>query len=209
MTTIAERSGVLFPTAVVGSLPRPDYVRQIVVDGSGGDDGPRYLDTAVAHAVALQESAGLDVISDGEWRRASYIGIIAELASGFALEIADDGRPWTVVVDEVHSEREGAVVGEVERLKGITDRLIKVALPSPALLAERMWDAERSSHAYTTGRDFAEAVTPILRREAELLSAAGADVIQIDDPHLCLMVDPEVRNYYDDEEEPAGTEPHP
>ena len=89
MTTIAERSGVLFPTAVVGSLPRPDYVRQIVVDGSGGDDGPRYLDTAVAHAVALQESAGLDVVSDGEWRRASYIGIIAELASGFALEIAE------------------------------------------------------------------------------------------------------------------------
>ena len=44
------------------------------------------MDEAIRGAIAMQEKAGLDVITDGEWRRRSYIGVIAELAHGFALE---------------------------------------------------------------------------------------------------------------------------
>ena len=67
MPTLVERCGSLFPTSVVGSLPRPEYVREIVVDGRRDEGWKGRLDAAVAHAVSVQEAAGLDVISDGEW----------------------------------------------------------------------------------------------------------------------------------------------
>ena len=80
-----EYYGKLFPAAVVGSLPRPDFVREAVMGERPMDDERlgQVMDAAVAYAVALQEAAGLDVITDGEWRRASYIGVIAELANCF------------------------------------------------------------------------------------------------------------------------------
>ncbi|HIG16028.1 MAG TPA: LLM class flavin-dependent oxidoreductase, partial [Candidatus Handelsmanbacteria bacterium] len=95
--------------------------------------------------VLAKELAGIDVISDGEWRRASYIGIIAEMAHGFELGYAPDGRPWTVVTGEVTSKATGVIADEIAFVRGRTNRLIKATLPSPALLAERMWDPERSS----------------------------------------------------------------
>lgn len=206
MPSLVERSGTLFPTAVVGSLPRPDYVREIVVDGWREDGWERRLDAGVAFALSVQEAAGIDMISDGEWRRASYIGIIAEMAHGFELGYAPDGRPWTVVTGDVSSKATGVIAAEVAFLRARTTRLIKATLPSPALLAERMWDAEQSSSVYESPRAFAEAVVPILRAEAALVAAAGADMIQVDDPHLCLLVDPEVRAQYDDDWDGADAE---
>ncbi|MDA0335758.1 MAG: cobalamin-independent methionine synthase II family protein [bacterium] len=206
MPSLVERSGLLFPTAVVGSLPRPDYVREIVVDGWREQGWEGRLDAGVAFAICVQEAAGIDVISDGEWRRASYIGIIAEMAHGFELGYAEDGRPWTVVTGEVSSKASGVIAAEVAFLRSRTDRLIKATLPSPALLAERMWEAERSSAVYETPMAFAEAVAPLLRREAALVAQAGADMIQVDDPHLCLLVDPEIRAQYDDEWDGADAE---
>ncbi|HCL29397.1 MAG TPA: hypothetical protein DIC52_13285 [Candidatus Latescibacteria bacterium] len=206
MPSLVERSGTLFPTAVVGSLPRPDYVREIVVDGWRGEGWERHLDAGVCYAISVQEAAGIDVISDGEWRRASYIGIIAEMAHGFELGYAPDGRPWTVVTGEVTSKATGVIADEIAFVRGRTNRLIKATLPSPALLAERMWDPERSSSVYESPRAFAEAVVPLLRAEAALVAKAGADMIQVDDPHLCLLVDPEVRAQYDDEWDGADAE---
>ena len=59
------------------------------------------------------------------------------------------------------------------------------------------------SKAYPKREDFVRACVPILRREVELLAQAGADIVQIDDPHLCLFVDPEVRAGYDDADRAA------
>ena len=130
MSTV-ERYGTLFPTAVVGSMPRPEFVRQIVLDGGSGDkdaDGQR-LDAAVAYAASLQSAAGLDIITDGEWRRASYVGVIAQLAHGFELGTSDDGRPWTVIVDKVEPKQPGTVAAEVAALRETN------AEPNPAPLA--------------------------------------------------------------------------
>ena len=71
----------LFPASVVGSLPRPAYVRDLINDGApvSPDEFRRLMEPAVASAVAMQEMAGLDVVTDGEWWRRSYIGVIAEL----------------------------------------------------------------------------------------------------------------------------------
>jgi 5-methyltetrahydropteroyltriglutamate--homocysteine methyltransferase len=159
------------------------------------------MDAAIRYIVALQEHAGLDVITDGEWRRKSYIGVIAELAHGFELSINPaDGRPWTVVVDKLSPKNPGFIAREATFLRSITDRKIKATLPAPALLGERMWDPEKSGNAYPRREDFVRDCVPVLRRELELLREAGADIVQIDDPHLCLFVDPEVRAQYPDAE---------
>ena len=168
----------LFPTSVVGSLPRPDHVRALL---GQPDAGPR-LDSAICEAVALQEDAGLDILTDGEWRRASYIGVIAELAHGFELGTNTDGRPWTIVTETLAPKCPGFIAAEVCYLKTITDRQIKATLPAPALLGERMWDAEKSSGAYPTREDFVADCVPILRCEVELLKEEGVAVVQIDDP---------------------------
>jgi 5-methyltetrahydropteroyltriglutamate--homocysteine methyltransferase len=190
----------LFPTSVVGSLPRPDHVRALL---GHPDTGPQ-LDAAIREAVTLQEDAGLDVLTDGEWRRASYIGVIAELANGFELGANPaDGRPWTIVTEKLSPKQPGFIAAEVRYLKTITDRQIKATLPAPALLGERMWDAEKSSGAYPTREDFVADCVPVLRREVELLKEEGVAVVQIDDPHLCLFVDKKVREKYDDADRAA------
>ena len=199
-------AATLFPASVIGSMPRPDYVKDLIADDRkhAPEDYRRWMDAAIRSVVALQEEAGLDVVTDGEWGRKSYIGVIAELAHGFELSLNPaDGRPWTVVVDRLAPKQPGFIAREVAFLKRITKRDIKATLPAPALLGERMWDPLRSSGAYPTREDFVRACVPILRREVELLREEGVSIVQIDDPHLCLFVDPSVRAGYDDPDRAA------
>lgn len=196
----------LFPASVVGSMPRSAFVRDLI-GGHPALDPERYeaeMAAAIRYVVALQEHAGLDVVTDGEWRRKSYIGVIAELAHGFTLENNPrDGRPWTVVTDRLTPKAGGFIASEAKFLRGITTRQTKITLPAPALLGERLWDAERSKKAYPSRDAFVRDCVPILRREIELIAAAGADIVQIDDPHLCLFVDPAVRATYADADSAA------
>src|SRR5205085_7236764 len=122
--------GVLFPTSVVGSMPRPDFVRDLISDESiSREDYDRRMDAAVRYVVALQENAGLDILTDGEWWRKSYIGVIAELAHGFEVGInPEDGRPWTIVVDQLSPKKPGTIAAEAKRLKKITNKMIKATL---------------------------------------------------------------------------------
>ena len=192
---------ILFPASVVGSMPRPLEVRQMLLADPpvAPEEYEGCIETAIRRVVELQDRAGLDVVTDGEYRRASYIGVIAELAHGFELSRnPDDGRPWTVVVDKLSAKCPGFVAREVRFLKQITGRQIKATLPAPALLGERMWDSYRSSGAYSTRDAFVRACVPILHREVELLRDEGVSIVQIDDPHLCLFVDEQVRSQYDD-----------
>src|SRR5712691_8774213 len=114
----ANDYGVLFPTSVVGSIPRPDFVRELISDESISDqDYEHRMEAAVRYAVAMQENAGLDVLTDGEWWRKSYIGVIAELAHGFELDTLPDGRPVTVVVNTLAPKTPGFIAREVQFLK--------------------------------------------------------------------------------------------
>jgi 5-methyltetrahydropteroyltriglutamate--homocysteine methyltransferase len=196
----------LFPTSVIGSLPRPQFVKDLIADDCPiqGDEYRRVMGGAIHAAVALQETAGLDVVSDGEWWRKSYIGVIAELAHGFELSRNPaDGRPWTVVVDKLSPKQPGFIAQEITFLKQLTNRRIKATVPAPALLGERMWDPVKSAKAYPKRDDFVRDCVPIIRREVELLRDAGVSIIQVDDPHLCLFVDPHVRGQYDDADRAA------
>jgi hypothetical protein len=178
---------MMFPASVVGSLPRPPEVLKLL-------DAPYSpaMDEAIRGAIAMQERAGLDVITDGEWRRRSYIGVIAELAQGFTLETNPlDGRPWTVVTERLSLKPAGFIAREAEFLKKNSSVNTKVTLPAPALLGERLWHPVRSRSAYPKRDDFVRDCVAPLRREIELIAAMGVDMVQIDDPHLCLFVDPD------------------
>jgi 5-methyltetrahydropteroyltriglutamate--homocysteine methyltransferase len=196
----------LFPTSVVGSLPRPAFVLDLINDRPPlpAERYAHEMEAAIRFAVAMQEHADIDVLTDGEWGRKSYIGVIAELAYGFELGRLPDGRPFTLVTDKLAPKTPGFIAREVTFLKTVTKRLVKSTLPSPALLGERMWSAEKSGRAYPKRDDFVRACVPILRRELELVRDAGADIAQIDDPHLCLFVDPEVRKHYADPDAAAA-----
>lgn len=199
-------SEVLFPTSVIGSLPRPQFVKDLIAadESLKPDDYRRMMGAAIHTAVALQEAAGLDVVTDGEWWRKSYIGVIAELAHGFELSRNPaDGRPWTVVVDKLAPKQPGFIAREIAFLKTLTTRRLKATLPAPALLGERMWDPVKSARAYPSREDFVRDCVPILRREVELLRDEGVSIIQVDDPHLCLFVDPDIRSQYDDPDRAA------
>lgn len=215
----------LFPTSVIGSLPRPHWVIDQLIkhqDGALGDDGLDHaLDKAIPFAIALQEAAGVDIISDGEWRRIGYFEVFAQMIGGFqqaeyhtqalAPELLPDTgasppQQWTLkefrqalVVAPMSYSHPIAAQGAAF-LRQNTDKRIKVALPSPHMIGGRLWHPAYSSEAYPSRRDFIEAVIPILRQEVLALRDAGVDVVQFDDPWLCFFVDREHRARFADPE---------
>ncbi len=191
----------LFPTSVVGSMPRPQFVRDLLRPETrralGEAEVTRRLDAAVAYVVVLQEATGLDIVSDGEWRRLSYIGVIADLCEGF--EVGYHGaQPWTTVVGTIAPKAPGLVAREAAFVRDHSRAEAKVALPSPYLLGQRMWDPDKSRGAYPTREAFMRALVPVLRGELEAVRKAGLKRVQFDDPHICLFVDEKVRSQYAD-----------
>ena len=84
-------------------------------------------------------------------------------------------------------------VDEVRFVRRHTDRRILAAVPSAYTLGRRMWDPRHSTRAYPTREAFMRACIPFLRREIRGLIAIGVDAIQLDDPWLALLVDPDYR----------------
>ena len=202
---------------VVGSLLRPPELLEAQRDHAAG----RITDTqfkaiedrAVDQAVALQEAAGLEVLTDGEMRRMSFQSQMTQAVDGFgAWDL--DAFLW----GEWHGEAavgdwsgarpaELGVVGKLKRkrhlcaeefvyLRARTARIPKVTLPSPGLFAN-FWSPERSSGAYPSIEAFLADVVAILRQEVEELVRLGAAYIQIDAPHYPLLLDPATRAFYE------------
>lgn len=195
----------LFPTTVVGSLPRPIWLKELFDEVHAGKvadaERERLLDNAVPFAIALQESAGVDVITDGEWRRFSYVAVITDVATGFKRELSGekrDGKYWHTVTGEVKPGDPKVLASHARFAIDRAKVPVKVALPSPYLLSVRMWDEGVSREVYPTREAFADAIIPILRAQVLALAEAGVHTVQLDDPHLCLFVDPEVRKKYPD-----------
>ena len=81
----------IFPTMVVGSLPRPQWLRDLIEERKAGaiseEEAGRLMDAAIPSAIRMQERAGLDFVSDGEWRRESYVKVFAEAVDGFQADL--------------------------------------------------------------------------------------------------------------------------
>jgi 5-methyltetrahydropteroyltriglutamate--homocysteine methyltransferase len=187
----------LFPTTVIGSLPRPAWVRDVILDRKAGRlaeaDADRLLDAAVDGAIRMQERAGLDEVTDGEWRRESYVKVFAERVRGFRPDLnPSGGLPYPAVVAPIEYDREIAAP-EIRYARARTDRPVKATLPAPYIIGRRMWHPEHSRAAYPTREGLMRDCVGVLRREIEAVRAAGAATVQLDEPWLATLVDPRFR----------------
>src|SRR5688500_13706151 len=179
-----------FPTFVVGSLPLPQWSREIIEDRKTGqlteDAANTLLDDAVPSAIRLQERAGLDYLSDGEWRRESYVKVFADAVDGFEPDLIPSGPAspnlmYPAVVSPLH-ERRPIAAAAASFLRARTTARVIVAIPSPYTIARRMWSPEHSRGAYNTREAFLDACVPLVRRELQRLADLGVDAVQLDDP---------------------------
>jgi 5-methyltetrahydropteroyltriglutamate--homocysteine methyltransferase len=200
---------------IVGSLLRPARLLEAHKQRAAGMLSAAQIraieDRAVDEAIALQESVGLEVITDGEMRRRSFQSQMTAAVSGFG-EFDLDAFLWGEWYDEhgVLKNRRPRRLGAVAKLKPLrylsaeefsylksrTSSVPKITLPSPGLWAN-FWSPKYSRDAYPTLDDFLNDIVAILRIEVAELVRRGATYIQIDAPHYGLMLDPKTRGFYE------------
>src|SRR5450755_1062899 len=200
---------MLFPTTIVGSFPQPDWL--IDREKLAGRFPPRvrarelwrippqYLaqaqDDATRLAIRAQEDAGLDIVSDGEIRRESYSNRFAT-----ALEGVDLDNPGSALDRSGHANPVPRIVGKIKRrhavevedmkfLRANTSRMTKITVPGPFTMLQQAQNDFYASEE-EAAMDYADAVNAEIRD----LFAAGADVVQIDEPYM--QVRPEKARRY-------------
>jgi 5-methyltetrahydropteroyltriglutamate--homocysteine methyltransferase len=199
----------LLPTTVVGSLPQPEWLidRQRLNSISPPRIRMRELwrvpepyleeaqDDASLLAIRVQEQAGIDIITDGEMRRESYANRFSNAldgldldSPGFAPSRTGRSNPVPRVIGPIRRARP-VEVRDVEFLRAYTDRPIKITIPGPFTMAHQVQD-EWYRDVHGLALDLAVAVNGEIRD----LLAAGADVVQIDEPLLQAWPD-EARAY--------------
>jgi 5-methyltetrahydropteroyltriglutamate--homocysteine methyltransferase len=200
----------------VGSLLRPPRLieaRRALADGSLDDARFKTIeDESVREVVALQESAGCPIVTDGELRRESFQSELAAATDGFegvsldawlwgewhSEELGDKTvqRPDEMAVVRPLRRRRSLAAEEFTFLRAITDRAGKVTLPSPSLFAN-LWSPERSRRAYASFDDFMADVVDVLSDEVRELRRLGCRYVQLDAPHYPLLIDPTWRAFYE------------
>lgn len=204
------------PLAVlgIGSWPRPPWLLRSLSEYLEGrlpeHEFNLAADDAVRLAVAAQDRAGVDVLSDGEQRRDSYASFVGSRLSNCQLVPITDLLSY--VDDPIEFERElqaldvpaakvrhPAVLGRLARtrplavhelhfLRGLTTKPVKVALPGPYLLTRTMWLECISERVYQTREELAADVVSVLHAEIRALLDAGASLVQLDEPVLTEVV---------------------
>lgn len=189
----------LFPTTLVGSFPQPEWlidraklagrfpprVRAAELWRPAPEHLARAQDDATLLAIRAQEDAGLDIVTDGEIRRESYSNHFATALAGLDLD-----NPGTVVNRSGQPNPVPRVVGEVRRpapvqaadarfLREHTGRTIKVTVPGPFTMSQQTQD-----DFYRDPEQLAYAYADAVNAEARDLFAAGADIVQLDEPYL-------------------------
>ena len=161
-------------------------------DSMDGIEYSRIMDEMVVFAIRLQEQAGLDVVSDGEWRRVHYLDEFLHRVGGHEpiRPFEHQGeRKFTTVVTRKMKGGDPLFVEDATFLVDHTERCTKYALPSPFLIAIRKWHADYSTDAYPTIEHYLEHLTDLLAAEAAALARTGVDIIQLDDPALTYLCD--------------------
>jgi 5-methyltetrahydropteroyltriglutamate--homocysteine methyltransferase len=201
---------MLLPTMLVGSLPQPEWL----IDRAklAGRFPPRVRarelwripepwlaeaqDDATIVAIRAQEEAGLDIVTDGEIRRESYSNRFAT-----ALDGVDIDRPGTALDRSGHPNPVPRVVGQIRRrhavevddlrfLRAHTTRPVKITVPGPFTMSQQAQIDHYGGSRELAAMDYAAAVNEEIRD----LFAAGADIVQIDEPYMQARPD-DARQY--------------
>jgi 5-methyltetrahydropteroyltriglutamate--homocysteine methyltransferase len=195
----------LFPTTLVGSFPQPEWlidraklagrfpprVRAAELWRPAPEHLARAQDDATLLAIRAQADAGLDILTDGEIRRESYSNHFAT-----ALEGLDLDKPGEALDRSGHPNPVPRVVGAVSRprpvqvadvlfLREHADRTIKVTVPGPFTMSQQAQD-----DYYGNPEALAYAYADAVNAEVRDLFAAGADIVQLDEPYLQARPEP-------------------
>jgi len=189
----------LLPTSLVGSYAQPDWlIDRAKLAGRFPPRvrakelwrvAPEYLDQAQDDATLLairdQERAGLDIITDGEMRRESYSNRFAT-----ALEGVDIDNPGTALDRSGHPNPVPRITGKIRRkhpvevrdvqfLRANTDRAIKITVPGPFTMSQ-----QAQNDFYKEEQELVLDYAAAVNEEIKDLFAAGADIVQIDEPYM-------------------------
>jgi 5-methyltetrahydropteroyltriglutamate--homocysteine methyltransferase len=190
---------MLFPTTLVGSYPQPEWL--IDREKLAGRFPPRTRalelwrisdpwlaeaqDDATLLAIRAQEAAGLDIITDGEIRRESYSNRFATALEGVdidnpgtALDRSGHPNPVPRIVGRIR-RKHPVEVGDVEFLRAHTDRAIKMTVPGPFTMSQ-----QAQNDFYASDEEAAMGYAAAVNEEIRDLFAAGADIVQIDEPYM-------------------------
>jgi 5-methyltetrahydropteroyltriglutamate--homocysteine methyltransferase len=189
----------LLQTTIAGSLPKPAWLAEPkklwapwLLEGALLGEGKR---DAMRLALADQEAAGIDILTDGEQTRRHFVTTFIETLEGVDFEHKRTVRirnrydaDVPVVVGKV--ARKGPVyVEDIRFLRSHTRHKIKATLPGPMTMVDTLYD-----DYYRSREKLAREFAAILNQEARELERAGADVIQFDEPAFNVYMD-EVRNW--------------
>ena len=192
-------TNTMLPTSLVGSYPQPDWL--IDRQKLSGRLPPRvratelwrvapdYLDQAQDDATLLairdQERAGLDIITDGEMRRESYSNRFATALDGVdmvnhgtAMDRSGHPNPVPRVTGRIR-RRHAVEARDVAFLRANTDRMIKITVPGPFTMSQ-----QAQNDFYKTDAEMAMDYAAAVNAEIRDLFAAGADIVQIDEPYM-------------------------
>ena len=190
---------MLFPTTLVGSYPQPEWLidREKLAKSSPARVRAKELwrisepflaeaqDDATILAIKAQEEAGLDIITDGEIRRESYSNRFATTLEGIDIDnpgtaLGRTGRPNPVprIVGPIR-RKHAVAVEDVKFLRAHTVKPIKMTVPGPFTMSQQ---AQNDYYVNEAGAAIAYAV--VLNEEIRDLFAAGADIVQVDEPYM-------------------------
>jgi methionine synthase II (cobalamin-independent) len=196
----------MFTVTQTGSWPRSETLLRALDDRQQGrmsrEQFDQLADGEVRRAVELQLKAGVDVVVDGEQRRDNFYSFLTDKLDGTRLmtlaELED--RPnfkKTLVKLDVPANaiknatcvgklarREPLALRELQFVRTLTDRPVKVPLPGPYLLSRSMWIESFTKNAYGSEEEMTDDIVGILRDELKELAAAGCEFVQFDEPVL-------------------------
>ena len=198
----------LYPVTVVGSWPRPSWLLEAMKRKR--PDLHALQDEATLLAIKYQEDAGVDIVSDGEQRRDNFYSFICDRMDGIRLmtmaellEYVEDKAAFETLLSALDvpafaiknptvvgklRPRDPLALDDLRFLREHTRKPVKITLPGPYLLSRSTWVKNLSETAYPTRESLAEDIVGILRAELRALVAAGAEMVQFDEPVLTELV---------------------
>jgi 5-methyltetrahydropteroyltriglutamate--homocysteine methyltransferase len=205
------RSGPPFRAEHIGSLIRPPELLRARQQHAAGlidrDDLATIENDAIAHVVKLQEDLGLQVVTDGEFRRGTYSDSFTSAGiSGVKIEMTED-EGWTRSQSHGHrmARRIPTIVSRIawkgpqnaadfRCLKSLTSRTPKITLPGPCYIHYRAGRANISREAYPDLDTFWSDLVEAYHQEIRSLAEAGCSYLQIDETSLVKLGDPRARH---------------
>ncbi len=204
----------LFPTSLIGSMPRSkDILRALRMMRKGTiehNDFNKLIERETQKVIKLQEELGIDIITSGELGRDNYVSFVSDKIGGVRmmsmsemLDYIEDKKAFEEILTKLDvpaisiknaicvgklSYKGDIVANELKMMRKFTNQPVKITIPGPYLLTRSMWLPNLSGRAYGSKEELGQDVIKIMKEEIDNLIDIGVDVIQLDEPVLTEVV---------------------